>query len=337
MKRFLSGIKPTGNLTLGNYIGAIKNFINLQNEFQSLVFVADLHALTTGRVDPKELRQARKSIIAMYLACGLNADKTIIFYQSDVYEHTLLQWLCTSKTTIGELSRMTQFKDKSQKLKQGNGTEKIPSGLLMYPTLMAADILLYNPDLVPIGEDQTQHLELTRKIAERLNKNYKMNFKIPNAYVAKVGARIKSLSNPNVKMSKSESESDKGIIYLLENPQSAYNKILKAVTDSENKVYISDDKPGILNLLNIHAALNNITLQESAKMFENANYKEFKSAVALDVKNLLIKIQANYHDALLKVDLVAEQGAIQAKEIAKPIINKLMQNMGFNGENDESR
>ncbi|TDV24466.1 tryptophanyl-tRNA synthetase [Mycoplasmopsis mustelae] len=329
-QRFLSGIKPTGNLTLGNYIGAIKNFISLQNEYQPIVFVADLHSLTTGAVDVKELSNARKTIVALYLACGLNPEKTTIFYQSAVIEHTLLQWLCTSETTIGELSRMTQFKDKSQKLKQGNGTEKIPSGLLMYPTLMAADILLYNPDLVPIGEDQTQHLELTRNIAERLNKNYKMNFKIPKAYIPKVGARIKSLSNPVVKMSKSESGSDKGVIYLLEDPQSAYNKILKAVTDSENKVYISEDKPGILNLLNIHAALNDLTLQQSEAMFKDNNYKEFKEAVANDVKNLLIDIQTKFQSVLEQVDEVAAAGAEKARALAKPTITKLMQKMGFN-------
>ncbi|WP_322901245.1 tryptophan--tRNA ligase [Mycoplasmopsis felis] len=336
-KRFLSGIKPTGNLTLGNYIGAIKSFIKLQDEYESIVFVADLHALTTGMVNPKELYEARKSIIAMYLSCGLNPNKTILFYQSDVVEHTMLQWLCASETTIGELSRMTQFKDKSQKLKQNNGTEKIPTGLLMYPTLMAADILLYNPDLVPIGEDQKQHLELTRNIAQRFNKNYKTNFKIPNGFIPEVGARIKSLTNPEQKMSKSEKSSEKSVIYLLEDPNSAYNKIIKSVTDSENRVYISENKPGILNLLNIYAALNDLSLKETENKFKDANYKEFKEAVALSVKNLLEKIQEKYKYTLEQVDNIAQEGALKAKSIAQPILDSLLSKMGFNGGKNESK
>ncbi|WP_117275428.1 tryptophan--tRNA ligase [Mycoplasmopsis edwardii] len=331
MKRFVSGIKPTGELTLGNYIGAIKNFIKMQNDYESYIFVADLHALTTGSVDPKELKKQRESIVALYVSCGLDYTKSAIFYQSQIFEHSVMQWLCTSETTLGELKRMTQFKDKSSKLKQSNGTEKIPTGLLMYPTLMAGDILLYNPDVVPVGEDQTQHLELARNIAERFNKNYKANFKIPQGLVAKVGSKIKSLTDPTVKMSKSE-KSSKSTIYLLEDPQQAYNKILKAVTDSENKVYISDEKPGILNLLNIYASLTDLTLEEAADKFKDANYKEFKEAVALEVKNLLIDIQSKYNDALTKVNEIVKIGVEKANQIAKPILNNLQIKMGLYGE-----
>ncbi|EIE41576.1 tryptophanyl-tRNA synthetase [Mycoplasmopsis canis UFG1] len=336
MERFVSGIKPTGELTLGNYIGAIKNFIKMQNDYESYIFVADLHALTTGSVIAKELKKQRESIVALYIACGLDFNKSAIFYQSQILEHSAMQWLCTSETTLGELKRMTQFKDKASKLKQGNGTEKIPTGLLMYPTLMAADILLYNPDVVPVGEDQIQHLELTRNIAERLNKNYKANFKIPKGLVPKVGSKIKSLTDPTVKMSKSE-KGTKSTIYLLEDPQQAYNKILKSVTDSENKIYISQDKPGILNLLNIYASLTDKTLEEAVEIFKDSNYKEFKEAVATEVKNLLINIQSKYNESLSKVNEIVNIGAKKAHKIAKHVLNNLQLKMGLYGEENESK
>ncbi|WP_029513221.1 tryptophan--tRNA ligase [Mycoplasmopsis primatum] len=328
-KRLISGIKPTGDLTLGNYIGALKNFVQLQDEYEAYYFVADLHSLTMGDSDPKELEQRRKEIVATYLACGLNPDKCTIFYQSDVPEHTLVQWLLTCETTMGELSRMTQFKDKSQSLaKQANGTEKIPVGLFMYPVLMAADILIYNADYVPIGEDQIQHLELARTIAERINKKYGMSFKLPAGIVPKVGARIKSLTDPNSKMSKSD-KSLKSTIYLKDNPDDAYQKVMKAVTDSENKVYISENKPGILNLLNIYASLKNISLQEAEEKFKDANYAIFKKEVAQTVKDELIKIQTNYQKALKIVEKVTTNGAQQAKKICDPIVMELIKKFGF--------
>ncbi|QNM93919.1 tryptophan--tRNA ligase [Mycoplasma sp. Pen4] len=327
-KRLLSGIKPTGDLTLGNYIGAIRNFVELQDNYESFLFVADLHALSTGAVNATELRKARKTIVALYLACGLNPENTTIFYQSQVAAHGQMQWLCTCETTTGELQRMTQFKDKATKLKQANGTSKIPSGLLMYPTLMAGDILLYNPDIVPIGEDQKQHLELTRNIAQRFNARYNMNFQIPEGFVPPVGARIKSLTDPTVKMSKSE-HGTKSTIYLLEDPKQAYNKILKAVTDSEGKIYISNEKPGILNLLNIYAALTNISLEDAAEKFKDTNYKEFKEAVATEVMNLLIKIQSNYKKALEIADQITDAGAEKASKVADYHLNKLMKKMGL--------
>ncbi|QIW62453.1 tryptophan--tRNA ligase [Mycoplasmopsis gallinacea] len=335
-QRLISGIKPTGDLTLGNYIGAIRNFLKLQDQYDSYFFVADLHALTTGSVDPKELLKARKATIALYIACGLDPEKATIFFQSQVMEHGMMQWLCTSETTLGELQRMTQFKDKSSKLVQSNGTSKVPSGLLMYPTLMAGDILLYDADIVPVGEDQTQHLELTRNIAERFNNRYKTNFKIPKGYVPEVGARIKSLTDPSVKMSKSE-KGDKSTIYLLEDPESAYKKILKAVTDSEGKVYISEEKKGVVNLLNIYASLTNISLEEAAKHFEHHNYKDFKIEVANEVKKLLENIQKNYQSALEIVDKIANEGAKRASAIAKVNLNKLMNNIGLYGEKNESK
>ncbi|MBZ4212457.1 tryptophan--tRNA ligase [Mycoplasma sp. U97] len=328
-KRLVSGIKPTGDLTLGNYIGAIKNFVKLQDDYESYFFVADLHSLTMGDSKAEELRKKRKEIIAMYLACGINVDNCAIFYQSDVYEHVLAQWLLTCETTLGELNRMTQFKDKSQKLaKEANGTEKIPVGLLMYPTLMAADILIYNPDFVPIGEDQIQHLELTRTLASRINKKRKMNLKLPKGFLPEVGARIKSLNDPNIKMSKSE-KSTWGTIYLKDDPELAYKKIMKAVTDSENKVYASDNKPGVTNLLNIYASLKNITLEEAEKLFSNSDYATFKKAVAQAVKDELIMIQSRYVNALQKVDSIAEEGAKKARLICGPIVLEMLKKFGL--------
>lgn len=328
-KRLISGIKPTGNLTLGNYIGAILNFKKFQDEYECLYFVADLHSLTTNEISPEELKRTRKEIIAWYLAAGIDPEKTIIFYQSDITELGLAQWVIANETTIGELNRMTQFKDKTQKLtKMENGTLKIPTGLLFYPTLMATDILVYNADIVPIGEDQTQHLELTRNIGQRINKKYKLNFKIPNGLVPKVGAKIKSLIDPNVKMSKSDKNS-KGVIYLNDDPTVAYKKILKAVTDSENKIYISEDKPGILNLLNIYAALENITLEQAQEKFKDKNYGEFKLAVAEVVKKTLTDLQSKYNQFLPTVDQIAKNNVQKAKRICVPIIDELMKKRGF--------
>lgn len=336
MKRIVSGIQPTGDLTLGNYIGALRSFIELQNQYESYFFVADLHALTTGSVNPKELEQARKNTVALYLACGLDPQKATLFYQSSIVEHSQMMWLCNSEVTVGELERMTQFKDKSQKLIQSNRTVKIPSNLLMYPVLMAADILIYNADLVPVGEDQIQHLELTRNIAQRLNKRYEMDLKIPNGFVPQIGAKIKSLAVPSQKMSKSD-KNKKGTIFLLEDPEVAYKKILKAVTDSEGKVYISEDKPGILNLLTIYASIKDITLKEAESIFKDSNYKEFKEAVALVVKELLISIQSKYQDALTQVEQVIEQGKIKAQLIARNTLNKMQINIGLYGEKHESK
>ncbi|MBU4691121.1 tryptophan--tRNA ligase [Mycoplasma zalophi] len=329
MKRLLSGIKPTGELTLGNYLGALRNFIDLQNNFDAYYFVADLHALTTNDNNPEELKRRRKEAVALYLACGLDPSKCTIFYQSQVYEHGMMQWLLTCETTLGELNRMTQFKDKSQKsMKQGNGTESIPTGLLMYPTLMAGDILLYGAEYVPVGEDQTQHVELTRTIARRVNNKYKTSLVLPEAYIPEAGARIKDLQDPTSKMSKSDKTS-KGTIYLLEDPNSAYNKILKAVTDSENKVYISNEKPGVTNLLNIYAGLKNITIQQAEEHFKDKNYKVFKEEVATEVKNLLVDIQSKFKASLDEVEKVTEEGAKKAQLIAKPLLNDLLKKMGF--------
>ena len=282
-KVLLSGITATGKLTIANYIGAIKNMVNLQEKYDSYIFIADLHALTLP-IEPEQLNKNKNDLFALYLACGINPNKSTLFFQSDVLEHGMMEWLITVNTTIGELSRMTQFKDKSTKIKSPNGMDTIPTGLLMYPTLMVGDILLYNADLIPVGIDQKQHVELTRNIVQRLNNKYKTTFNEPNPYIPNVGAKIMSLVEPTKKMSKSD-KNDKASIYLLDDPEVAYKKIMKAITDSENKIYISNEKPGILNLLTIYSALNDLTLEESENKFKNKNYGELKISVAESVKS----------------------------------------------------
>ncbi|MBQ1522543.1 MAG: tryptophan--tRNA ligase, partial [Erysipelotrichaceae bacterium] len=251
MKRMVSGIKPTGELTLGNYIGALRNFVKYQDDYELYVFIANLHCVTVYQ-DPKELRKNLKDAIALYLACGLDPEKCTIFLQSDVYEHAQLGWLMTCMSYMGELSRMTQFKEKTQNAKD----ENITAGLFVYPPLMAADILLYDADYVPVGEDQKQHVELTRDLAQRFNNRYSETFVVPEPLVAKVGARIMSLSDPAKKMSKSE-ETNKGCIYLLDDINVAKKKIMSAVTDMCAHVnYDKENQPGISNLLEIMSSLS---------------------------------------------------------------------------------
>lgn len=326
-KVLLSGITATGKLTIANYIGAIKNMVNLQEKYDSYIFIADLHALTLP-IEPEQLNKNKNDLFALYLACGIDPYKSTLFFQSDVLEHGMMEWLITVNTTIGELSRMTQFKDKSTKIKSPNGMDTIPTGLLMYPTLMVGDILLYNADLIPVGIDQKQHVELTRNIVQRLNNKYKTSFNEPNPYIPNVGSKIMSLVEPTKKMSKSD-KNDKASIYLLDDPEAAYKKIMKAVTDSENKIYISNEKPGILNLLTIYSALNDLTLEESEKKFKNKNYGELKISVAESVKSLLINIQSKYKDMLLKINELSKIGSEKATKIAKENLEKLMKGMGL--------
>ena len=326
-KVLLSGITATGKLTIANYIGAIKNMVNLQEKYDSYIFIADLHALTLP-IEPEQLNKNKYDLFALYLACGINPNKSTLFFQSDVLEHGMMEWLITVNTTIGELSRMTQFKDKSTKIKSPNGMDTIPTGLLMYPTLMVGDILLYNADLIPVGIDQKQHVELTRNIVQRLNNKYKTTFNEPNPYIPNVGAKIMSLVEPTKKMSKSD-KNDKASIYLLDDPEVAYKKIMKAMTDSENKIYISNEKPGILNLLTIYSALNDLTLEESENKFKNKNYGELKISVAESVKSLLINIQSKYKDMLLRINELSKIGAEKATKIAKENLEKLMKGMGL--------
>lgn len=326
-KRLVSGITATGNLTIGNYIGAIKNFIKLQDEYELFIFVADLHALTID-IKPEELQKNKRNIMALYLACGLDPKKATLFFQSDVLAHGYMSWIMENQTTIGELERMTQFKDKSQKQKEANGTIKVKTGLLTYPALMAGDILLYNPDIVPVGQDQLQHLELTRNIAERFNNRFGQTFKLPQAFVPKIGSKIMSLVDPSKKMSKSD-ENTKASIYLLDDPETAFSKIKKAVTDSENKIYISNEKAGVVNLLTIYAALKEISLEESESFFKEKNYGELKITVGEEVKNFLSSLQEKYQLALKNIDEVAKNGALKANEIANEQLNLVKSKLGL--------
>ena len=326
-KRLLSGITSTGNLTIGNYLGVIKNFVKLQNKYELLIFVADLHALTTD-ISRETLQKNRKKIYALYLACGLDPAKTTLFFQSDIAEHSQLNWIMESITTIGELERMIQFKDKSLKSKEANGTVKIKTTLLTYPTLMASDILLYNPDEVPVGSDQKQHVELTRNIAQRFNNQYGKTFKIPSFRTNKVTSKIMSLQEPTKKMSKSDNN-QKASIFLLDDPNEAFNKIKKAKTDSEGKIYLSKDKPGITNLLTIYAGLKDIELKKVENHFKDKDYRTLKLEIGEEVKNLLTKIQHEYYLVLKKVDWYAKDGADKARKIANQTIKNVYKKIGL--------
>lgn len=293
MKKVISGIQPTNKLTLGNYLGAIKNFIDYSNDFQLLIFVADLHALSSDN-NSLEIYKNTIDVVKIYLACGLNSKNVIIFRQSDIPSHTELFNILLNNTTIGELNRMTQFKDKSQKCKKENGTEFIPTSLLTYPVLMASDILLYDADLVIVGKDQKQHLELTRNLAKRLNNKYnKEIFTIPDIFINKCGSKILDLQNPEKKMSKS-SENHKGVIFLSDDEKTIRKKISSALTDNFNNVkYDVENQPGISNLIEIYSTITNKPISDVESEFNNIeNYGKFKSAVADQVCSLINDIQA---------------------------------------------
>lgn len=325
MKRMLSGIKPSGQLTLGNYLGALKYFVEYQNEYEMFVFIANLHCLTVA-IDPKELKKNLKDAIALYLACGLDPDKTTIFLQSDVMAQAQLGFIMCCNTYMGELNRMTQYKDKLNK----NETN-LTGGIYTYPTLMVADILAYQADYVPVGEDQKQHVELTRDLANRLNHRLGDIFKIPEPLIAKVGARIMSLSEPTKKMSKSD-ESNKGCIYLLDDLNSVRKKIMAAVTDSDNKIYYdAKNKPGISNLLQIYSSIKNIEIKEAEQLFKDYQYGCFKKEVADVVVELLSNIQDKYK-AIINSDQIANvlnNGQIKANQIANKTLKKIQKKLGI--------
>ena len=326
MKRMVSGIKPTGELTLGNYIGALRNFVKYQDDYELYVFIANLHCITVP-IEPKELRKNLKDAIALYLACGLDPEKSTIFLQSDVYEHAQLGWIMTCLSYMGELSRMTQFKEKTS-----NATnESISTGLFVYPPLMAADILLYDADYVPVGEDQKQHVELTRDLAQRFNNRYSETFVVPEPLIAKVGARIMSLSDPSKKMSKSE-ESNKGCIYLLDDLKVARKKIMSAVTDMEGKVnYDKEKQPGVSNLLEIMSSLSGESIDSIVARYEGKGYGEFKKEVADVVCRELEKIQNRYNEILRSslIEDTLKQGAEKAHRIAFKKLKKVQRKMGI--------
>ena len=326
-KRMLSGIKPTGKLTLGNYIGAIKQFITYQDEYEMYIFIADLHSLTLP-IDPKELRENTKDLISVYLACGLDPEKVVLFKQSDVSEHAELGYVMLCNSNMGELSRMTQYKDKSSKL---GSNESIPTGIYIYPTLMAADILLYDADYVPVGVDQKQHVELTRDLAIRFNSRYSETFKVPTPVTAKTGAKIASLANPEKKMSKSES--DKGTIYLLDDLNISRKKIMSAVTDSDNTIVFDPiNKPGISNLLTIMSSLTQRSVEDIANEYNGQGYGTFKKAVADVVISELETLQNKVNEIKKSgiIEKVLEDGANKARYLARKKLSKVYRKIGIN-------
>ncbi len=323
-KKILTGLQPTGSITLGNYIGAIKQVVKYQEMYDSYIFIADMHSITVPQ-DPEKLRENIRNLLNLYLAWGIDPEKNKIFIQSDNEYHANVSWMLECSTYYGELSRMTQFKDKSQKNKN------FTSGLLTYPVLMAADILIYDIDYVPVGGDQKQHVELARDIAERFNNKFGETFKIPEPLIAKEGTKIMDLQDPTKKMSKS-AENPKGVIYLLDDLDKIRKKIMSATTDSEMVIkYDPENKPGISNLINIYISLTEKTVEETEKEFDGKNYGEFKKAVADVVTEFVGNVQEKYN-AFIETntfDKVLDQGRDFVRPIAKAKYELMKRKMGL--------
>nr|WP_288690495.1 tryptophan--tRNA ligase [uncultured Anaerotignum sp.] len=324
-KRIFSGMQPSGVITLGNYLGALKNWTKLQDEYDCLYCIVDMHAITV-RQDPVKLRKQARDLLVQYLAVGLDPEKNIIYYQSHVPQHAELAWILNCYTYMGELNRMTQFKDKCAK-----HADNINAGLFTYPSLMAADILLYQTDLVPVGEDQRQHLELTRDIAQRFNGIYGDVFKVPDAYIGKVGARVMALQEPTKKMSKSD-ENQNNIITLMDDPKVIMNKMKRAMTDSDTEVRFAEEKPGISNLLSIYCAVTGKTIAESEKEFAGVGYGTFKTAVGEAVVAELEPVQKRVKELEANkdyLDAIIKSGAEKASRLADRTLTKVQKKVGF--------
>ena len=325
-KRILSGIQATGKLTLGNYLGALNNWVKMQEEYECYYMIADLHTLTVRR-EPEELKRNTLNLIAMYVAAGLDPEKNTIFIQSHVPAHSELSWILGCYTYMGELNRMTQYKDKSAK-----HADNINSGLFTYPVLMAADILVYNAHYVPVGEDQRQHLELTRDIGERFNSIYGETFVIPQGYTKTEGARIMGLQNPEAKMSKS-STNPNDVIFLEDEPEVIMKKFKKAVTDSEVIVkYNPETKPGISNLIEIYSVVTGKTREDVEKEFEGQGYGTFKETVGKAVVEKLAPVQAKYKELIENpeyLEAIYRKGDKKAAKIANSTIAEVKEKVGL--------
>ncbi|MBR6328574.1 MAG: tryptophan--tRNA ligase [Lachnospiraceae bacterium] len=324
-KILFSGMQSTGNLTLGNYLGALKNWVALAEEYTTFYCVVDEHSITV-RQDPAELRRRARSLLTLYIAAGLDPDKNCIFYQSHVSGHAELAWILNCFTYMGELQRMTQFKDKSAK-----HADNINAGLFTYPVLMAADILLYQADVVPVGKDQQQHLELTRDIAQRFNSIYGDVFTVPEGYYGKSGARIMSLQDPEKKMSKSD-ENPNASIYLMDDPDTIMRKFKRAVTDCEARVAYRDEQPGVKNLIDIFCACTDRTPDDIVKEFEGKGYGDFKAAVGEAVVDVLRPLQDEYHRLEKEkdyIDGVIKRNAEKAGGYAIKTLRKVQKKVGF--------
>jgi len=320
-----SGIQPSGLITLGNYLGALKNWSELQDQYDCFFSVVDMHAITV-RQTPAELRRRSRETMALLIACGIDPEKNVMFLQSQVPAHAELTWVLSCYTMFGELSRMTQFKDKSARY-----SENVNAGLFTYPVLMAADILLYQADLVPVGEDQKQHLELTRDVAQRFNGVYGDVFTVPEPYIPKVGARIMSLQEPDKKMSKSDSNPN-GYIAVLDSPDDIMRKFKRAVTDSGSEVRRGPDKAGVNNLISIYGAVTGRTAEQTESEFAGRGYGDFKLAVAEAVVEHLRPIREKY-EALMAdkayLDKVFETGAARAVQASRRTLEKVYRKVGF--------
>ncbi|RKQ18089.1 tryptophan--tRNA ligase [Ureibacillus endophyticus] len=324
MKTIFSGVQPTGVVTLGNYIGAFMQFPALQDEGKAIYCIVDQHAITVPQ-DPKELRSNIRTLAATYLATGIDPNKAILFIQSEVPAHAQAGWMLQCVASIGELERMTQFKDKS------DGKESVSAGLLTYPPLMAADILLYNTNIVPVGDDQKQHIELTRDLAERFNKRYGKVFVIPEIQLPKAGARIKSLQEPTKKMSKSDPNT-KATIRFLDTPKQIEKKIKSAVTDSEGIVAFDEkNKPGVSNLLTIESAVTGIAIDTLVKKYEGLGYGAFKEGVATSLIEHLTPVQERFNELIdsSELDKILDEGAAKANEIASATVKRMENAMGL--------
>lgn len=324
MKRVFSGVQPTGNIHLGNYLGALRQFVELQEEYQCLYCIVDLHAITVPQ-DPKELRKHILDVAALYLAVGVDPKKSIVFVQSDVPGHSELGWILTCSSYTGELSRMTQFKAKSQ------NKASAPAGLFTYPVLMAADILLYDTDVVPVGTDQKQHIELCRDLAIRVNNTRKKTFVVPEGRYLKAGARIMSLDDPSNKMSKS-AENIHSRISLLDDPSKIKKSIMKATTDSEGIIrFDKDEKPGISNLINIFSALSDKTVDEIVAMYEGKGYGDFKKDLVEITVDALAPIKEKFDEIRSSQELIdiLEDGAEKANAIAEKTMARVKDNFGL--------
>ena len=324
-KVLFSGMQATGNLTLGNYLGALKNWVTLSDEYECFYSVVDMHSITV-RQDPAVLRKRARALLTLYIAAGLDPEKNCIYYQSHVSGHAELAWILDCFTYMGELNRMTQFKDKAAK-----HADNINAGLFTYPVLMAADILLYQADVVPVGIDQMQHLELTRDIAQRFNGIYGDVFTIPEAYIGKVGAKIMSLQDPSKKMSKSD-ENPNGSIYLMDDPDTIMRKFKRAVTDSEGQILYRDEQPGIKNLINIYCACTGKAPDEVVRELDGKGYAEFKPAVGEAVVSVLKPLQDRVAELSKDkdyIDSVIKNNAEKAQYFANKTLRKVQKKIGF--------
>ncbi|HRX14100.1 MAG TPA: tryptophan--tRNA ligase [Eubacteriales bacterium] len=324
-KTIFSGVQPSGTPSIGNYLGAIKNMAAMQDGYRSIYCIVDMHAITV-RQEPAELREKTMKLLALYLACGIDPTKSVIFVQSHVSAHAELAWVLNTLTYVGELNRMTQYKDKIAR-----HSDNINAGLLNYPILMASDILLYNTDIVPVGQDQKQHLELSRTLAERFNSRYSPTFTVPEPFIPKVGAKIMSLSEPMKKMSKSD-ENENTFISMTDDEATIMRKLKRAVTDSDTEIKYASSKPGVSNLLTIYSLCEGVTIKQAEERFHGCGYGELKEKTAESVIKILKPIQQRQKEIMSDkeyMQIVLTEGAQKAENIARKTLSKVYRKIGF--------